>query len=36
MQDLYKEPVKPELVGQQIKEIKEGGVVSSAALTPSV
>jgi IMP dehydrogenase len=34
MQELYAEPVKPELVGRRIGEIKEGGAVSCAALTP--
>jgi len=34
MQELYKEPVKPELLGRRIEEIKVGGVVSCASLTP--
>jgi IMP dehydrogenase len=34
MQELYAEPVKPELVGARIREIKESGAVSCAALTP--
>jgi IMP dehydrogenase len=34
MQELYAEPVKPELVGKRIGEIKEAGAVSCAALTP--
>jgi IMP dehydrogenase len=34
MQELYREPIKDELVGQRIREIKEGGVVSCASLTP--
>jgi IMP dehydrogenase len=34
MQELYKEPVKPELLGRRIEEIKAGGVVSCASLTP--
>jgi len=34
MQELYREPVKPELVGRRIEEIKAGGVVSCASLTP--
>ncbi len=34
MQDLYREPVKEELIGRRIREINEGGVVSSASLTP--
>jgi IMP dehydrogenase len=34
MQELYREPMKDELVGQRIREIKEGGVTTSASLTP--
>jgi IMP dehydrogenase len=34
MQELYKESVKPELLGRRIEEIKGGGVVSCASLTP--
>ena len=34
MQELYREPIKEELVGQRIREIKEGGVVAAASLTP--
>jgi IMP dehydrogenase len=34
MQQIYMEPIKPELVGQRIREIKEAGVVSCASLTP--
>ena len=34
MQELYQEPVKEELIGRRIREIKEGGVVSCASLTP--
>jgi IMP dehydrogenase len=34
MQELYAEPVKPELVGARIQEIKKSGAVSCAALTP--
>src|SRR3954467_7123977 len=34
MQQLYSEPMKPELVTQRIREIKEAGVVSCASLTP--
>ena len=34
MQELYREPVKPELLGSRIEEIKAGGVVSCASLTP--
>jgi IMP dehydrogenase len=34
MQELYREPVKDELIIQRIREIKEGGVVAAASLTP--
>ncbi|MGH2739028.1 MAG: GuaB3 family IMP dehydrogenase-related protein [Actinomycetota bacterium] len=34
MQELYQEPIKGELVVRRIREIKEGGVVSAASLTP--
>lgn len=34
MQQLYQEPVKPELVTQRIREINDGGVTSSASVTP--
>jgi IMP dehydrogenase len=34
MQDIYREPVKPELIAQRIREIKEQGVVVAASLTP--
>jgi IMP dehydrogenase len=34
MQDIYREPIKEELIVQRIKEIKAHGVVASASLTP--
>jgi IMP dehydrogenase len=34
MQELYREPVKPELIGHRIEEIKAEGAVSCASLTP--
>ncbi len=34
MQELYREPIKEELVVRRIREIKEGGVVAAASLTP--
>ena len=34
MQDIYREPIKPELVTERIKEIKAGGVLAAASLTP--
>jgi IMP dehydrogenase len=34
MQEIYKEPVKPELITRRVKEIKDGGVLAAASLTP--
>jgi IMP dehydrogenase len=34
MQEIYREPVKPELIAQRIQEIKAQGVVVGASLTP--
>jgi IMP dehydrogenase len=34
MQEIYSEPVKAELVGRRIEEIKERGVVAAGSLTP--
>src|ERR671920_295323 len=34
MQRIYAEPIKDELIGQRIREIKEHGVVAAASLTP--
>jgi IMP dehydrogenase len=34
MQELYQEPLKPELIATRIEEINAGGVVSCASLTP--
>jgi IMP dehydrogenase len=34
LQDIYREPVKPELIAQRVKEIKAHGVVAAASLTP--
>lgn len=34
MQEIYREPVKEELIGRRIREIKESGVVAAASLTP--
>lgn len=34
MQEIYTEPIKEELVGRRIAEIKEAGVVSCASVTP--
>ncbi len=34
LQNIYREPVKKELITQRIKEIKDQGVVAAASLTP--
>ena len=34
MQDIYDEPLKPELIGRRIGEINDAGVVSCASITP--
>ena len=34
MQQIYSEPIKPELVTQRIREIKHAGAISCASLTP--
>src|SRR5947209_8950641 len=34
MQELYAEPIREELIGRRIQEIKAGGVVACASLTP--
>jgi IMP dehydrogenase len=34
MQEIYAEPIKEELIGKRIQEIKGGGVTSCASLTP--
>jgi IMP dehydrogenase len=34
MQELYREPIKEELVVSRIREIREGGVVAAGSLTP--
>jgi IMP dehydrogenase len=31
MQEIYREPVKPELITQRVKEIKDGGVLAAAS-----
>ena len=35
MQELYAEPIKEELIGRRIEEIKAGGVTTCASLTPA-
>jgi len=34
MQEIYAEPIKEELVARRVREIKDGGVVAAASLTP--
>ena len=34
MQEIYQEPVKPELIAQRVEEIKSQGVVACGSLTP--
>ncbi len=34
MQRIYQEPIKPELIAQRVREVKEQGVVCAASLTP--
>jgi IMP dehydrogenase len=34
MQEIYKEPVKPELIAQRIEQVKAEGVVAAGSLTP--
>jgi IMP dehydrogenase len=34
MQAIYQEPVKPELLARGVKQIKDGGVLAAASLTP--
>jgi len=34
MQEIYAEPIKDELIGQRIREIKEAGAIACASLTP--
>jgi IMP dehydrogenase len=34
MQEIYQEPVKPELIARRVEEIKAKGVVAAASLTP--
>src|SRR5215813_7533168 len=34
MQELYAEPIRDDLIGQRIREIKSGGAIACASLTP--
>jgi IMP dehydrogenase len=34
MQEIYAEPIKDELIGKRVREVKEGGVIACASFTP--
>jgi IMP dehydrogenase len=34
LQEIYAEPIKPELIGRRVEEVKAAGVVAAASLTP--
>src|SRR3954447_14292930 len=34
LREIYREPVKPDLIGQRVKEIRKAGVISCGAVTP--
>jgi IMP dehydrogenase len=34
MQEIYLEPVKPDLIGQRVAQLKESGIVTAGSLTP--
>jgi IMP dehydrogenase len=34
MQEIYKQPVDPDLIGQRVAELKEAGIIAAASLTP--
>jgi IMP dehydrogenase len=34
MQEIYQEPLKPELIGRRIAELRSAGIVTAASLTP--
>jgi len=34
LQEIYQQPIREELIGQRIKEVREAGVVTAAALSP--
>ncbi|MBT8193922.1 MAG: GuaB3 family IMP dehydrogenase-related protein [Acidimicrobiia bacterium] len=34
MQEIYQEPLKPELIGQRIADLRSAGIVTAASLTP--
>jgi IMP dehydrogenase len=34
MQEIYSEPIQPDLIGERIREVKDSGVVVAASLTP--
>jgi len=36
MQEIYLQPIQPDLIGRRIEEIKQAGVVTAASLTPQL
>ncbi len=34
MQEMYQEPVKPDLIGTRVREMVDGGIITAASLTP--
>ena len=34
MQEIYKQPVDPDLIGQRVTELKDAGIIAAASLTP--
>ncbi|MBT8207305.1 MAG: GuaB3 family IMP dehydrogenase-related protein [Acidimicrobiia bacterium] len=34
MQELYLQPINPDLIGQRVAEVKAGGIIAAASLTP--
>jgi IMP dehydrogenase len=34
MQEIYKQPVNPDLIGRRVAELKDAGIVAAASLTP--
>lgn len=34
MQELYQQPINPDLIGRRVEEMKAGGIITAASLTP--
>ncbi|MFH1337117.1 MAG: GuaB3 family IMP dehydrogenase-related protein, partial [Candidatus Zixiibacteriota bacterium] len=34
LQKIYQEPIKPKLIGERVKEMKKGGIITAVSLTP--